>query len=337
MAKRKADTDKDKIRPTRFSRRLQEKEEAKRQMVEGEAKITEVSIDLGIEEFNALYSTKKSITIACPEDSHGLNNAELHIKLYATVKNFTFLLANNTAFNKLEKLNFEDVPVADLYLYKILKYCCLPNLRSITIKKNRAKGYFSLSKAFAMTLRPIDTKVEEHLSDKFTYELPRNSVLESISFEPGVKYATIKDLQALNYFVERNRHIKSTNVLSIKSITCNASKREKLVNQLKIDSPEKDFMQATLNILSERHLDKYKAKIGKLAKLVDLKDCHIARSKNLYLFKLKASLLSHTVANASSTGIFDKEVNHSLLYDQLCLNANMLNTKRQYADEANIN
>jgi hypothetical protein len=300
MAKRKAGTD---IRPTRCSRRLQKREEKKRQMLAEEVKITEVSIDLEMKEFIALYSTKKIITIACPEDCHGLNKTDLHIKLYATVRNFMFLLANNKAFDKLEKLNFEDVPVTDLYLHKLLKYCCLPNLRSIAIKRNRTRGYIKLSVAFAITSRPIGVKVEEHLSNKFTYELPRNSVLESISFEPEAKIATINDLQALNYFVETNSHIKSINVFTIS---------EKLRKQLK--PPEKDLMQATLNILSKRHLDKYKAKLAKV-------DLH----------KLKASLLSHTVANAaSSTGIFDKEVNYSLVYDQLCSNANMLNTKCKY-------
>ena len=154
--------------------------------------------------------------------------------------------------------------------------------------------------------------VDAFVFEEPRYKLPDNSVLETISFEPGVKKAVKDGLEAMLGFVAKNSHIKSVKIL----------KSEKHVKLLTIDSPEKKLMQGTLNILSKRHSwDKYDAKLKQLEYL---------KYSPLYS-KLKASLLSHTVANAaSSSGIFDKEVNYSLVYDQLCSNANMLNTKCKY-------
>jgi hypothetical protein len=205
----------------------------------------------------------------------------------------------------VEKLTFENVPVSGLHLNKVVKCCCLPTLKSITIKRNMCRGWFSLSDALSIRLRPDVIDAEEHLSNKYTYELPSKSVLETISFKQGVKKADNKDLQALNYFVEMKRHIKSIKVLNSK----------KHAKQLSIDSSKKVFMQATLNIISKRYWNKYQAKLAQL-------DSVKSNDYSLYM-KLKARLWSHTVAKllsdpSSIPGIFDKD-DCSMLYG--CFNS----------------
>jgi hypothetical protein len=291
MPKRKqTDTSRNKIHPSRFSRRLQEKEEEKKRMTE-EVRITEVSKDLTVGEFNASYSTKRIIIIAY--DHLPEFHPELYIELYSMVRNFIYLLANSSSM--VEKLTFEDVPVTYLHLRKLVTYCGLSTLRLITIKRNMCRGKFSLSTAFSSRLRPDGIDVEEHLSNKWTFKLPSDSVLETIYFEQGVKKADNKDLQALNYFVKMNHHIKSIKVLN----------SEKHVKQLSFDSPKKDLMQATLDILLKRNLNKYHAQ---LKQLDSVKDSPLKASKELYV-KLRAILWSKTVAKllsdpSSFPGIF---------------------------------
>jgi hypothetical protein len=129
--------------------------------------------------------------------------------------------------------------------------------------------------------------------------LPGNSVLETISFEPGVKQSEKDDLKSLKYFVVEYSPIKSIQVLNT----------EKHVKQLGTDSSKKAYMQETLKILLERHWDKYDAKLAQLDYVKDY---------SLYM-KLKARLWSHTVAKllsdtASSPGNFDK-VHHGMVHD----------------------
>jgi hypothetical protein len=285
--KRNADTGKNEHRrrcSTTHSRRLQEKEEKKKKIVE-EAMITEVSGNLTKENFKALYSTKKSIIVACPEDRLPKNyDRGYFVVLYDMVKKFIALLDENKDFSKLEKLTFQDVPVTGRMLHQLFRVNCLPSLRSITIKRNRAQ--ICLFDAFVFEGR--------------RFKLPDNSVLETISLEPGINESNEDDLMALNYFVNDNSRIKSIKVLNT----------EKHVNQLSTDSRKKAFMQRTLDILSKRHWDKYKAKHAQLDS-VKVKDC-----QKLYL-KLTARLWSHTVAKlASSPGIFDK-VYHGIVYNHI--------------------
>jgi hypothetical protein len=291
MAKRAADTGKND--PRRCSKRLKEKKEKERIMVE-EVKITELYDGLTADKFYALYSTKTSITVACPEDRLPKNYGRGYfVVLYQMVKDFLALLGNSD-FSKLEKLTFQDVPVTGLMLYHLFGIYCLPSLRSITIKRNRAQVCL----------------VDAFVFEEPRYKLPDNSVLETISFEPGVKKAGKDGLEAMLGFVAKNSHIKSVKIL----------KSEKHVKLLTIDSPEKKLMQGTLNILSKRHSwDKYNAKLKQLE--------YYLKYSPLYS-KLKASLLSHTLPNTA--GIFDKGADHSLVYALVRPNADIINTKCKY-------
>jgi hypothetical protein len=326
MTKRKADTGKNKTRPSRCSSRLQEKEEEKRKMVE-EVKITKLYDGITADNFYALYLNKKSIIIGCPEDrlQYKDNYPGYCIVLSRLLKTLIDFLSANT-FNMLEKLTFEDVSVSAMNLQKVLRSCStLPSLRSITIKRNSL--HVRLFNAFAFEGPSVGIDNEGFDLYNHTYKLPGNSVLETISFEPGINESKEVDLMALHYFVEDNSLIKSIKVLNT----------EKHASQLSTDSRKKAFMQGTLDILSKRYWDKYDAKLkhldAKLKQLDSVNDSSQKSQKKLYLHKLKASLLSHTVANsASRTGIFDKEVNHSLVYALVRPNANMLNTQCKYVE-----
>jgi hypothetical protein len=176
----------------------------------------------------------------------------------------------------------------------------LPSLRLITIRRNCT--HIRLFKAFAFEGPSVGIDNEGYNLYNHTYKLPGNSLLETISFEPGIKDSTRNDIMALNYFVVGNCRITSIKVFNT----------EKHVKQLSIDSPKKDYMQETLNTLYRRHCYKYKLKV-RLWKQED---------------ELKPWLWSHAVAkllSASAPGIFD-EVQHDMVYDLIRLNINLLVT-----------
>ena len=104
------------------------------------------------------------------------------------VRNFISLLARSSIM--VEKRTFEDVPVTGHLFARVVRYCRLPTLKSITIKRNNCRGCFGLFQALAIKLPPDEYDAKEHLLDINTYELPGKSVLETISFEPGLQRAT---------------------------------------------------------------------------------------------------------------------------------------------------
>jgi hypothetical protein len=211
MMKRKADTG----NRRRCSRRLQEKEEKgeeKKKMVE-EVKITKVSDGVTANNFHALYLNKKSIAIVCPENRLPKNYGRgYYVALYSMVKRILEFLAQNN-FIILERVTFEDVPVSSSMLQTLSRVCYLPSLQSITIKRNRAQ--ICLFEAFALKGRFVGTNHEGHEVHDYAYKLPSNSVLETISFEPGVKECDKDDLEALNYFVADNSRINSFPVIRV--------------------------------------------------------------------------------------------------------------------------
>jgi Ni,Fe-hydrogenase III component G len=122
MMKRKFDAGKNE------SKRLKGAKEKEKKRAE-EAKTTEVSDNLSNENFRALYSTKKSIILACPEDRLPKNNHRgFFVVLYSMVKKFIDLLMEATDFSILEKLTFEDVPVSGPMMQKLFRTLALPNL-----------------------------------------------------------------------------------------------------------------------------------------------------------------------------------------------------------------
>ena len=298
MAKRNANTG---ICIPRRSPRLQKlaDEERKLALARITARITGIEV-MTVNAFNCLYHTKKIITLARPpEDDLPKNGNQRFTYLYSIVMRFIDLLARSDLM--VEKLTFENLAVTETQLHRVLRHTCLPTLKSITFKGDyhRRNGWFNLSRAFSIQNLPGDNV--RHYLDINTYELPETSVLETLSFEPGLKKPTTNDIRALNYLVEKNPRIKSIKVLNsdskqVKGTISYSKKKEK-----------KDFLQAALDNLSERALTEYHSKLERLVK-EDL-------DQSLFI-NLKALLWSQTVAKllsdpSSIPGIFDKD-DHSV-------------------------
>ena len=294
MAKRNANTG---IYIRRRSPRLQKLAEEERKLAE-EVKITDLSNSNSKEDFRALIFNKKSITVACREDRLPRNSHQgWFVVLYALVKKFIELLleADITTISTLEKLTFEDVPVSETVMRDLLQKVTLHNLRSIVVKRNICN--LRLFDVFAVKGKYISTDLFGNNTHEYTFKLPRISILESISFEPGAMYSRIDDLEALKLFVVSNSLIKSIKVLTT----------EDHLQQLSVDSSKKAHMLDTLKLLSERHWDEYSEKLARLD--VD---------SPLYI-DLKARLWSQTVAKLLSDtgpGIFDK-VHHGMMFNHI--------------------
>ena len=290
MAKRNANTG---ICIPRRSPRLQKlaEEERKLALARITARITHIET-LSLEAFNRLYHTKTIITLARPpEDDLPKDGNQRFTYLYSIVMRFVSLLARSDLM--VEKLTFENLAVAETQLHRVLRQACLPTLKSITIKGDyqRRKGWFNLSKAFsARGLGPVSLDIE-------TYKLPETSVLESISFQPGLKKPTTNDIRGLDYLVQMNPRLQSIKVLNsdnrqVKGTISYSNKLEK-----------RDILQGTLDTLSERAFDGYHSKLERLGK-EDM-------DQSLFI-KLKALLWSQTVSkllsdSSSIPGIFDKD------------------------------
>ena len=79
------------------------------------------------------------------------------------VRNFISLLARSSIM--VEKRTFEDVPVTGHLFARVVRYCRLPTLKSITIKRNNCRGCFGLFQALAIKLPPDEYDAKEHLLD----------------------------------------------------------------------------------------------------------------------------------------------------------------------------
>ena len=297
MAKRKANTGIciPRRRSPRNHRNVEE-EERKKALARITSRITcniTGVIGLGrVDLFNCLYYTKTIITVARPPEANLPKNAFIrHMYLWTIVERFIELLSISDI--RVEKLTFENVPVDEEQLKLILRQCCTSTLKSITIKGDyqRRKGWFNLSKAFsARGLGPVSLDIE-------TYKLPETSVLESISFQPGLKKPTTNDIRGLDYLVQMNPRLQSIKVLNsdnrqVKGTISYSNKLEK-----------RDILQGTLDTLSERAFDGYHSKLERLVK-EDM-------DQSLFI-KLKALLWSQTVSkllsdSSSIPGIFDKD------------------------------
>ena len=302
MAKRKADTG---ICIPRRSPRIQEmaEEERKLALARITARITDIigfpGVD-DVDEFNFLFHTKTIFTVARPPEADLPKDDTIrHLYVVSIVERFVDLLSRSDLM--VTKLTFENVPVDEEQLKLILRKCCTSTLKSITIKgdyhQGDGNGWYNLSKAFsAQGPGPV-----KNYQQKWTYELPRGTVLESISFEPGLKQPTCNDIRALYYLVLKNKHLKSIKVL-------NSDNRQVKGAIIISKRHNEDFMQETLNILLERALNTYHAKLEQLGTDMD---------RSLYI-NLKALLWSQTVEKllsdpSSIPGIFDKD-DHSILY-----------------------
>ena len=108
-----------------------------------------------------------------------------------------------------------------------------------------------------------------------------------------------------------NPLIKSIKVLN----SDNKDVKQSIISSKKTE--KKDFMQATLNIISKRALNQYYAKLVHLDSVKVHLDSVKDKDRSLYI-KLKALLWSQTVAKllsdpSSIPGIFDKD-DRSILY-----------------------
>ena len=307
MAKRKANTGIciPRRRSPRNHRNVEE-EERKKALARITSRITcniTGVIGLGrVDLFNCLYYTKTIITVARPPEANLPKNAFIrHMYLWTIVERFIELLSISDI--RVEKLTFENVPVDEEQLKLILRQCCTSTLKSITIKGNNCSRWFSLSKAFSVNY--FDANEYE---EKWNYELPRSSVLETISFVPGLKKPTTNDLRAMYYLALKNKNLKSIKVLN------SDNKQVKGTIILSERWHGEDFIKKTLNILSERALNTY-SYYAKLERLEAVMDMELERA--LYI-QLKARLWSQTVAKllsdpSSIPGIFDKEDDHSMV------------------------
>ena len=299
MAKRKANTG---ICIPRRSPRIQEmaEEERKLALARITARITEMEV-MTLDGFNCLYNSKTIITVARPpEDDLPKDGALCHTYLYSIVERFIDLLSRSDL--TVEKLTFENVPVDEEQLKKVLRRCCTSTLKSLTMKGDyQDSRWFSLSKAFS-----VNHFNANEYEKRWTYELPRSSVLETISFVPGLKKPTTNDLRAMYYLALKNKNLKSIKVLN------SDNKQVKGTIILSERWHGEDFIKKTLNILSERALNTYSyyAKLERLDAVMDME-------RALYI-KLKARLWSQTVTKllsdpSSIPGIFDKEDDHSMV------------------------
>ena len=77
-------------------------------------------LSAGVDEFNVLYSTKKFITLACPPEADlPKDGPQRHTYLYSIVMRFIDLLARSDLM--VEKLTFENVPVKETQLHRVLR------------------------------------------------------------------------------------------------------------------------------------------------------------------------------------------------------------------------
>ncbi|OEU06183.1 hypothetical protein FRACYDRAFT_255887 [Fragilariopsis cylindrus CCMP1102] len=262
MAKRKANTG---ICIPRRSPRLQELAEEER-IARITARITEMEV-MTLDGFNCLYNSKTIITVARPpEDDLPKDGALCHTYLYSIVERFIDLLSRSDL--TVEKLTFENVPVDEEQLKKDSRW-------------------FSLSKAFS-----VNHFNANEYEKRWTYELPRSSVLETISFVPGLKKPTTNDLRAMYYLALKNKNLKSIKVLN------SDNKQVKGTIILSERWHGEDFIKKTLNILSERALNTYSyyAKLERLDAVMDME-------RALYI-RLKARLWSQTVTKLLSPPFF---------------------------------
>ena len=291
MAKRKANTG---ICIPRRSPRLQELAEEER-IARITARITEMEV-MTLDGFNCLYNSKTIITVARPpEDDLPKDGALCHTYLYSIVERFIDLLSRSDL--TVEKLTFENVPVDEEQLKKVLRRCCTSTLKSLTMKGDyQDSRWFSLSKAFS-----VNHFNANEYEKRWTYELPRSSVLETISFVPGLKKPTTNDLRAMYYLALKNKNLKSIKVLN------SDNKQVKGTIILSERWHGEDFIKKTLDILSERALNEYHSKLERLGMDMD---------RSLYI-RLKALLWCQTVEKllsdpSSIPGIFDKD-DHSMV------------------------